>query len=207
MRLNLFRIAYPVTSLGPGKRLVIWVAGCRKRCPGCISPEMRNPDAGSWIEIADLADHILRLPHVFDGITVSGGEPFDQPLALASLLRNLRTNHSSWDTLIYSGYCLPTLKRYPEKQTLLAETDILIDGPYRQNIPSSLPLAGSGNQQIHFLSKQGLAREEEIITTPADMAEVGIGQDGMQMLIGVLSPARRNAVHETLGLLGKGIQR
>ena len=34
------RILYPVTSLGPGKRLCIWVSGCNARCEGCANPEL-----------------------------------------------------------------------------------------------------------------------------------------------------------------------
>ncbi len=55
---NLFSLAWPVTSLGPGRRVVLWVAGCRKRCPGCISPEMQDPANGRlfniWVNEHDL---------------------------------------------------------------------------------------------------------------------------------------------------------
>lgn len=34
------RLLYPVHSLGPGNRLVIWVRGCKKRCFNCANPEL-----------------------------------------------------------------------------------------------------------------------------------------------------------------------
>jgi anaerobic ribonucleoside-triphosphate reductase activating protein len=205
VKINLFRIGYPVTSLGPGKRLVIWVAGCRKRCPSCISPEMRDPAAGAWIESEELAEHILRLPYAFDGITVSGGEPFDQAAAVAALIRQLRSMHAEWDTLIYSGYRLATLRKHAERRILLAETDILIDGPFRHAVPSFLALAGSGNQRIHFLTERGLGQKDAVLAPLADAAVLGMGRDGMRMLIGVLSPQQRQGWHQALGLI-KGEQ-
>lgn len=43
------RLLYPVHSLGPGNRLVIWVRGCKKRCFNCANPELQffNPKSGN----------------------------------------------------------------------------------------------------------------------------------------------------------------
>ncbi len=199
MRLNLFRIAYPVTSLGPGLRVVIWVAGCRKRCPGCISPEMRDPAAGDLIEVSALADHLTNLPFALDGITISGGEPFAQAEALAELLQLVRKCQSDWNVLVYSGNRLTTLRRNPKMRRLLAEADILIDGRYRQEVAAPHPIAGSGNQAIHFLSTRG----EEMMSLLENMPQVspvlGLGREENHLLIGVPNAAQR-------GVLGKELQ-
>ena len=34
------RILYPVESLGPGKRVVVWTIGCSKHCKNCSNKEL-----------------------------------------------------------------------------------------------------------------------------------------------------------------------
>ena len=111
---------YPVTTLGPGRRIGLWLQGCGLACPGCIAQDI-------WTFTADQA---LPLPvllawcqevaqHGLDGITISGGEPFAQPEALLALLQALhdwRDNAGlNFDLLGYSGLswrrCNATLRR------------------------------------------------------------------------------------------------
>ena len=86
MRLALHSLAYPVTALGPGRRVVVWVAGCGLRCPGCITPQLWSRQSGRLVPVDRLADYMSRLAHPLDGVTVSGGEPFEQAEALGTLL-------------------------------------------------------------------------------------------------------------------------
>ena len=51
MNLIVHSLAHPVTSLGPGRRVVLWVTGCAKHCEGCMSPEMQDPEAGKAIPV------------------------------------------------------------------------------------------------------------------------------------------------------------
>ena len=37
--ISLSRLHFPVTTLGPGRRIGIWFQGCSIRCPGCISAD------------------------------------------------------------------------------------------------------------------------------------------------------------------------
>ncbi|MEM7016481.1 MAG: 4Fe-4S cluster-binding domain-containing protein, partial [Pseudomonadota bacterium] len=48
--INMARLAYPVTALGPGRRVVLWVAGCSLRCKDCITPELLDSEQGRIIE-------------------------------------------------------------------------------------------------------------------------------------------------------------
>jgi anaerobic ribonucleoside-triphosphate reductase activating protein len=201
VKLNLYSIAYPVTSLGPGYRLVIWVAGCKKRCPGCISPEMLDAKAGKHIETARLLRHFLRLNCTIDGITISGGEPFDQPEPLAELLEGLSDHRPDWNVMVYTGYRLSELSRISFTLNLLSKIDVLIDGEYRRDISSDHPLIGSGNQKLHFLTERGLAMKDQIDLLPQNNANLGIGYD-RDMLIGVLNPDARKDIHKMLGVKG-----
>ena len=92
---------------------------------------------------------------VADGVTVSGGEPFDQPEALERLLVGIRSR-SKVDILVFSGYVLERLS------ALLTRLDGLIDcivtDPFDALIPQTLALRGSDNQRIVCLTDLGRAR-------------------------------------------------
>lgn len=200
MQLNLFRIAYPVTSLGPGKRVVIWVAGCRKRCPGCISPEIQDPSAGKLIDTAVLANHLLNLSHDLAGITISGGEPFDQGEALAELLGVLKQMRPGWSVIVYTGYCLNTVRKKDECRSLLDVVDIVIDGPFKQAIPSQHPLAGSGNQSVNFLSDDSKGMQTAVDESINNAISYGCSGDEINMIIGVMDIKHRLKIHEEMHL-------
>ena len=100
--LNLSRLHYPVTTLGPGRRVGIWFQGCSIRCPGCVSVDTWAAGQGGTTVSAVLAAVSPWLVTA-DGVTISGGEPFDQVDALLALLRGLRSAGAE-DILVYSGY-------------------------------------------------------------------------------------------------------
>jgi len=88
-----------------------------------------------------------------DGITISGGEPFDQPSALEELLKGLRAR-SAADILVYSGYPLENLNL----ERLEGLIDALITDPFRVEQPQTLALRGSNNQRLVCLTALGHAR-------------------------------------------------
>jgi anaerobic ribonucleoside-triphosphate reductase activating protein len=110
VKLQLARMAYPVTSLGPGRRVALWVSGCGMRCRGCITPDLWDMAAGRAVEVDRVLQRILALDLPLDGITLSGGEPFDQPAPLGWLLRRVRAVRPDWSSLVFSGYPYPALK-------------------------------------------------------------------------------------------------
>jgi anaerobic ribonucleoside-triphosphate reductase activating protein len=103
----------------------------------------------------DVKEALLPSLLLADGVTISGGEPFDQPEALLALLRWLRDVHSG-DLFVYSGYT------YEALQQNLAVFDGLIDAvmtdPFRQDIAQTLALRGSDNQRLFFLTERGRER-------------------------------------------------
>ena len=50
--------------------------------------------------------------------------------------------------IVYTGYCFEELKEVPGADALLAQTDLLIDGPYIQELDDGRSLRGSSNQRI-----------------------------------------------------------
>lgn len=132
---------------GPGARAVVWVAGCLRRCPGCMKPDLFSFDAGEDIGVATLADRINAVPEIA-GVTFSGGEPFEQSKALANLARRVKL--SGLNVAAYTGYRLEYLQDHPHQfGDLLTEVDILIDGEYRHDLPGPFILRGSSNQRVH----------------------------------------------------------
>jgi anaerobic ribonucleoside-triphosphate reductase activating protein len=154
--LCLSRVHFPVTALGPGQRLGIWFQGCSIRCKGCISADTWDKEqAGQRVSLAQLLPQVEPWLAQADGITVSGGEPFDQPEALLALLATLRARHDG-DILVYSGYPLERLTVWLERADGLI--DALISDPYQKRRTQTLALRGSDNQRLTLLTNLGRVR-------------------------------------------------
>lgn len=209
LHINLARLAWSITSLGPGQRLGLWVAGCQMRCPGCISPELQSVASSRPIEVARLAGHILQAQTKpqkqasLAGLSLSGGEPFDQPLALAQLWQELHQAQPHWNLLVFSGYPWSRLEHWPQAWPLLQVTDLLISGPYRADDPSDLPLQASANQERIALSTRGeqmLAELDAVAEEAREGANLGFDRQGRGWLIGVFHQQERERLHQRLGV-------
>ncbi|HYO64049.1 MAG TPA: 4Fe-4S single cluster domain-containing protein [Pyrinomonadaceae bacterium] len=148
------RLHFPVTTLGPGRRLGVWLQGCSIRCPGCLSVDTWAAGRGTTTT-EEVVNALRPWLSEAEGVTVSGGEPFDQPEALASLLRELR-RVSSLDTLVYSGYPFDAVAGWLDENPGLI--DVLISEPYDERAAQTLALRGSDNQRLHLLTELGRAR-------------------------------------------------
>lgn len=151
--MNVARILYPVEVLGPGKRLGIWVCGCRRGCKGCSNPELWVQKPEYEVTVEDIMSLVSRISdlHKIDGFTISGGEPMDQPEGLSQLITQLSAY--SKDILIYTGYRIDELKMREDPATniILSRAAVLIDGEYREEENIDVLLRGSSNQRIHIL--------------------------------------------------------
>jgi anaerobic ribonucleoside-triphosphate reductase activating protein len=148
----------PLTqAMGPGNRCCLWVAGCSLNCHGCATPEFIPKESGSTRSVADIIEMIdaACVTGALEGISFSGGEPFEQAEALAEIARHARSLELS--TLSWSGYTRAHLEgpRAPKgAAALLAELDVLIDGRYVRSKMNGDPLRGSSNQRIHLLTSR-----------------------------------------------------
>lgn len=108
------RIYFPVTTLGPGERVVVWTCGCTKRCPGCANPELWETRPEAAIEPARLAAVLNDLAGRTGAhrITFTGGDPLEQAPALASVLAAICSTFD--DILIYTGYTFGELTAMPK---------------------------------------------------------------------------------------------
>ncbi|MDO5132214.1 MAG: 4Fe-4S single cluster domain-containing protein [Eubacteriales bacterium] len=179
-RLVLERIYYPVVTLGYGKRLGVWVRGCGRACPGCISPELQ-PYEGDPVEVAQL---IASLPEGFsaDGMTISGGEPFDQAEGVAELVRWF-TEKVSRDVLVYTGYTVEELQARgdPATDEILRMIAVLVDGAYMEARNDGKGLRGSANQRVivqrfpeRYLDAESRERKVQYVGQQESLLQIGI---------------------------------
>ena len=133
---------------GPGFRFACFVQGCPHGCPGCHNPDSHDPAGGQEMSVEEVARQLLKNP-LTDGLTLSGGEPFAQAedcLALAKIAHEHGLN--VWS---YSGWTFEYLRDRgtPEQKALLAELDVLVDGPFLLSERTlALPWRGSRNQRV-----------------------------------------------------------
>jgi anaerobic ribonucleoside-triphosphate reductase activating protein len=189
LRLN--KAHYPVTVLGYGRRIGIWFQGCRIRCKGCVSQDTWDETAGARMRVADLLAWCRQKgKEGVEGVTLSGGEPFDQPLALNALLDGIhrwrQQENLALDVFCYSGYPLQTLQN--RHGALLKKLDALAPEPYVETLPEGGAWRGSANQPLLPLSPLGEARYGDARpSTGQKSLQVSI-EDGRVWMIGI--PAR-----------------
>lgn len=138
--------------VGPGNRLVIWLQGCSIRCKGCINSEFIPNKINKLIRVKDLFKIISNTPDI-EGVTYSGGEPFEQARGLYKLSKLVKEINLT--IVSYSGYTIDELKNSNDKfrKLLLSYLDILIDGRYEYLKAAPLLWRGSTNQKVHFLTQ------------------------------------------------------
>lgn len=135
---------------GPGIRLALFVQGCSHRCAGCHNPESQDPGGGVKFSLDAIMEQIAAASSL-DGVSFSGGEPFEQPAPLARLGKEIRARNLG--LVLYSGYTFEELLlmgcRDRNVSSLLECGNILIDGPYLEaERDLSIPFRGSRNQRI-----------------------------------------------------------
>jgi anaerobic ribonucleoside-triphosphate reductase activating protein len=151
MHAEVSRLHFPVTTLGPGRRVGLWFQGCSLRCHGCISVDTWERGTGR-VPLDALAEAVADLAADADGLTVSGGEPFEQPGALAAVLRRWRSV-SDRSVLVFTGLELGATRTWRRENPALV--DGLITGRLRSDLPQTLAMRGSDNQRLHVLSELG----------------------------------------------------
>lgn len=140
---------------GPGIRLALFVQGCSRRCPGCHNPEAQDPRGGVEMTVEQLQERI-RSARGIDGVTFTGGEPFEQAAPLARLGEAIL--EMGLNLVLYSGYTFEELLQASDGdrniRRLLEAGWLLVDGPFiLAQRDLSLPYRGSRNQRLLHLPR------------------------------------------------------
>ncbi len=149
--IRLYRLYHRSTVDGPGRRSVVQVAGCSLRCAGCYVPETHDPNGGASVSIDWIVEQINEQRADHDGVTILGGEPFDQPTSLNRLVERLKAEN--YHVAIYTGYTLERLLAQNDRNVnqILTHADLLIDGAFERELARGAgEYRGSSNQQIIF---------------------------------------------------------
>ncbi|MGJ5676639.1 MAG: 4Fe-4S single cluster domain-containing protein [Nostochopsis sp.] len=167
---------------GPGCRAVVWVQGCLRECPGCFNTESWSFEINQLVTIDHLAEKILSNPRN-QGVTFSGGEPFWQAAALATVARKVKA--AGLNVMSFSGFTLEQLQsEYAPagSQELLDQLDILIDGPYIESLALNSPNSpvSSSNQRVHIFNPA----LQDNISWASDQIEIHIFKDGSRLVTG-----------------------
>ena len=157
---------------GPGVRMAIFFQGCLRHCPGCHNPESWPMYGGNKIDTNELMKKMANDP-LLDGITLSGGEPFLQPVAALTLARFAKSKGLSvW---CYTGYTFEEITEWwDNRRDLLAEIDVLVDGPFETDKMSlDIPWRGSANQRLVDVQKS-LAKGEVVLYDESEAQRSGV---------------------------------
>lgn len=146
MTINILNILHDTTVDGPGFRTSIYCAGCRHACKGCHNPQSWVFNGGHAMEVDELLQEVLSDP--FADVTFSGGDPLYQAKGFAELARRIKSE-SKKTIWCYTGFLFEELLHNTEAMELLAYTDVLVDGPFMQDLrDEELLFRGSCNQRI-----------------------------------------------------------
>lgn len=151
MEIRIYNYQDGVTKLGPGIRFILWTQGCARCCKGCMTPMSQDRDSGRIISVFDLADIIIQSGR--DGLTIGGGEPFLQAQALYELVNLIRAKRDI-GIIVYTGYTLDEILQSKDLYMcrFLEQIDLLIDGPYIEELNDGMNLRGSSNQRAIALT-------------------------------------------------------
>lgn len=158
--LNVADICHKSEVNGPGIRSIVWVQGCRRKCPGCINPHTQPHEPVKLLDPKKLGQQLAEIKGTI-GITITGGEPFEQAEACAVLAETAKNISKS--VMVFTGFPFEQLKEStdPSVQRFLRNIDLIVAGPYIQELKCESKLwRASSNQTVHFLTDNAKSEAE-----------------------------------------------
>ncbi|MCA9641580.1 MAG: radical SAM protein [Myxococcales bacterium] len=179
------RLAFTVADTdaeGPGLRFALWVQGCSLACPGCCNLELWPASGGHKTSatelLAELDRAVERTPDI-EGVSLLGGEPYEQDLALLPFVEGVRARGLS--VMIYSGFERAELEAMNSPLTALA--DLIVAGRYKQEQrTTSRRWIGSENQELIFLSDR--YQPDQPCFSEPNHAEIRYNSEGELTVVG-----------------------
>jgi len=145
---------------GPGLRLTVFAQGCPHNCQGCHNPNTHALDGGTHVTVESLLDMVRKNP-LLDGVTLSGGEPFLQPKAMADFAEGVQ--QLGLNVIAYTGFLWEALVRREGVMAMLTYCDYVIDGKFEEELRSlELEFKGSSNQRLIGV-KRSLAENRTVV--------------------------------------------
>lgn len=167
---------------GPGRRFTVWFQGCSLACRGCFNPETHHPGGGETT-VAALVEDVLAVAGEVDGLTLTGGEPLQQPEVAAELCRRVR-GETGLGIIVLTGYTRREIEADPRRAAAVAEADLVIAGRYTETLRLGTGLRGSSNKTYWW--RTGRYRSADLAAVPE--AEIRLGADGTLTYTGMEAP-------------------
>ncbi|MEU3457268.1 4Fe-4S single cluster domain-containing protein [Micromonospora sp. NPDC006766] len=164
---------------GPGERFVVWTQGCSLGCAGCFNPET-HPAGSVAREVANVVREVLATPGI-EGVTVTGGEPLEQPEALAAFVAGVR--RAGLGVVVLTGFSRAEIATDPALTAAVAGVDLVIAGRYNRRLHLGAGLRGSSNKE--YWDRTG--RYSAAMLSAVPEVEVLIGRDGTVTVTGMVA--------------------
>ena len=144
---------------GPGKRFTLWTQGCSKGCVDCFNPETWNNKNNIVLSTSEIFEMIKDFE--LEGVTITGGDPFEQEEELLELLILISSLSLSKGVIVFTGFTYDEIRENKIREKCCDYIDVLIDGRYEKENRVSDCFKGSSNQNIIYFSSK--VKEEELI--------------------------------------------
>ena len=150
-------------TVSAGGRTVLFVSGCRNACKGCFQPQTWDFTYGECFD-EQVQQKVLDSlkPEYIEGMTLLGGEPFEEENqeALLPFMKKVKSLYPDKNVWAFTGYIydkdliLGGRKHTKDTDDLLSLIDVLVDGPFiEEQKDITLKFRGSVNQRILDLKK------------------------------------------------------
>jgi anaerobic ribonucleoside-triphosphate reductase activating protein len=169
---------------GPGERTVLFVKGCPIHCAGCQNKALWSPEGGQVADVETVASLLVMTAGEHGQVTITGGEPFAQPQALAALTRKLK-DYGIKNIILYTGYTWeqitnPVTPAHLWNMATLQNVDVLVDGPFVASKDDDLvQWRGSRNQRaIHVPYSLEAMAEGRLVVMDWDKPALTVSAEG-----------------------------
>ena len=139
---------------GEGIRVSIFFSGCKFHCKGCFNSELWDFNYGVPFT-QETIDTIIELmkPDYIKGLSILGGEPFQNRRAVKELVLKVKSAYPNKDIWVWTGYKMEEFIGWTTyglyEKPILDNIDVLIDGRYEDDKRDlTLAFRGSSNQRI-----------------------------------------------------------
>lgn len=166
---------------GPGTRMVIWSQGCTLGCAGCFNPATHDPAGPATVrQVGELVEEALAEVGNIEGVTLTGGEPLEQPEAVAAFCHQLKVR-SPLGIIILTGFARGEIEGDPGRSAAVADADLVVAGRYNARRHLGKGLRGSDNKSSW--ARTARYRPEDLEGVPD--VEIAVAADGTVMVTGM----------------------
>lgn len=164
MEIRLAGIRNNTSADGYGWRTVFFSQGCSHHCLECFNPDTWPFEGGQIFDTDEIIAKFIsnNEKDLIDGVTFSGGDPFQQQKPFAHLAKEFKKiGVNIW---VYTGYTFEQLldlsKKDQDIKQMIENIDVIVDGPFVVNLAGgNLKYRGSSNQRIIDV-KKSLAKNQ-----------------------------------------------